>query len=146
MDITTTRFGVLHVETEDLIEFPRGLLGLEECHQWVLLADAQNDAVGWLQSADQPSVALAIVSPRRFVPGYQIRVARRDLAPLSLDQASDANVLVVVGSNQRSLTLNLKAPLVLNLPKRRGCQVVVKDSHPLQYEVPAQAEPLRKTA
>jgi flagellar assembly factor FliW len=146
MDIHTTRFGTLRVETDDLIQFPRGLLGLEECRQWVLLADAQNNAVGWLQSGDQPHVALAIVSPRRFVPDYQIRVARRDLKPLDLEQITDAHVLVVVGGSQRSLTLNLKAPLVINLEKRLGCQVVVKDSHPLQYEVPCHAEPLRKTA
>lgn len=110
MDIHTTRFGVLQIDADDVIEFPRGLLGLEECRQWVLLADAHNDAVGWLQSTDQPNVALAIVSPRRFAPGYQIRVARRDLAPLELDRLDDANVLVVVGSDRRSLTLNLKAP------------------------------------
>lgn len=146
MDIHTTRFGTLRVETDDLVRFPRGLLGLEECRQWVLLADAQNDAVGWLQSADQPHVALAVVSPRRFVPDYQIRVARRDLKPLELERVTDAHVLVVVGGSQRSLTLNLKAPLVMNLEKRLGCQVVVRDAHPLQYEVPCRVEPLRKTA
>jgi flagellar assembly factor FliW len=146
MQIRTTRFGTLQLGADDVIRFPHGVLGMEACRQWVLLADSQNDAVGWLQSTDQPHVALAVVSPRRFVPGYQIRVARRDLQPLCLERISEAHVLVVVGSTQRSLTLNLKAPLVINLDKRLGCQVVAKDPHPLQYELSCQPEPLRKTA
>jgi flagellar assembly factor FliW len=146
MEIRTTRFGTLRVQPDDLIGFPNGVLGMQQCHQWVLLSDAQNDAVGWFQSCEQPDTAFPVVSPRRFVPGYQIRVARRDLSSLRLDCLADAQVLVIVGRSDQSYTLNLKAPLVINLEKRLGCQVVAKDAHPLQYEIPHQPLPLKKSA
>jgi flagellar assembly factor FliW len=146
MEIRTTRFGTLSVQPDDLIGFPNGVLGLQQCRQWVLLADAQNEAVGWLQCHGQPETALPVVSPRRFVPGYQIRVARRDLASLQLDCLADAQVLVIVGRNDDAFTLNLKAPLVINLERRLGCQVVAKDAHPLQYEIPHQPLRLKKSA
>ena len=43
---------------------------MEECRRWVLLADAQN-RTGLAAKLDRAEVALAVVSPRRFVPGYR---------------------------------------------------------------------------
>ena len=82
MDITTTRFGKVTIDEEDVLTFVDGLIGMEECRHWALLADAQNTALGWLQSLDRPEVALAVVCPRRFVADYRARVSRRDVEPL----------------------------------------------------------------
>jgi flagellar assembly factor FliW len=142
MDIQTTRFGTVAIEAEDVLHFPAGLVGLEDCQHWVLLADAQNDALGWLQSTSHPEVALAVVTPRRFVPDYQVRIVRSELAPLAILRPQDAKVLVIVGKNERSITLNLKAPLVLNLDSRLGKQVVANNEYPIQHEL--SHEPLLK--
>jgi flagellar assembly factor FliW len=145
MQIKTTRFGSLEIEAEDIISFPGGLLGLEDCRHWVLLADVENSALGWLQCASRAEVALAVVSPRRFAPHYQFRVFRSELTPLELAQAADAQVLTIVGKNERSITLNLKAPVVINLQRRLGRQVVANGDQPVQYELTSYA-PLKKSA
>jgi flagellar assembly factor FliW len=145
MDLLTTRFGVVSIEVSDVLTFANGLIGMEECCRWVLLADAQNSALGWLQSVDRPQVALAVVSPRRFVPDYQVRVSRRDIEPLGLGSSSDAQVLVIVNQAGGSLSLNLKAPLVIHLETALGRQVIAKDDHAVQHLLPA-AAPLRKSA
>jgi flagellar assembly factor FliW len=144
MQVRTTRFANVEVQAEDLIRFPEGVLGLSDCHTWVLLADAQNDALGWLQSTTRPEVALAVVSPRRFVPQYQLRVYRRELASLELTGPEGAQVLVIVAKNERGITLNLKAPVVMNLDKRLGRQVIANGDLPLQHELATTL--LRKTA
>lgn len=146
MQIRTTRFGSLELEADDTIHFPSGLLGLEDCRQWVLLADAQNGALGWLQSTTRPDIALAVVSPRRFVPHYQFRVYRSELAPLELANVKDAQVLTIVGKNERSITLNLKAPIVINLERRLGRQVVANGDLPLQHELNSVPATLKKSA
>ena len=146
MDIKTTRFGTLAIEADDVLDFPAGMLGLEGCRQWVLLADAQNDVLGWLQSTSQPEVALAVVSPRRFVPDYQVRIARSELAPLALEEVRQAKVLVIVGKNEQSITLNLKAPLVINLRHRVGRQVITNSDHAVQHELARETQPLKKSA
>ena len=135
MNVETTRFGRLQIEPEDVITISAGLFGLEACQHWVLLADAQNDALGWLQCTTRPEVAVAVVSPRRFVPNYQVRVSRSELQPLALNEVRDAKVLVIVGKNNRSITLNLKAPLVFNLKQRVGRQVVVNNEMAIQHEL-----------
>ena len=146
MQIKTTRFGPVELELEDTIEFAAGMPGLEDCRQWVLLADGYNRALGWLQCTTRPEIALAVVSPRRFVPGYQLRVTSGDLAPLRLNQVRDAQVLVVVGKQNESITLNLKAPLVINLERRRGAQVINNLDEPVAYRLRRDDVPLRKSA
>ncbi|HEX4129993.1 MAG TPA: flagellar assembly protein FliW [Pirellulales bacterium] len=146
MLIRTTRFGSLEMDADETIQFPKGLLGLEDCHTWVLLGDAHNAALGWLQSTTRPDVALAVVSPRRFVPDYQFRVVRSDLKVVALADARDAQILVIVGKNHRGATLNLKAPIVVNVAARTACQVIAQGELPLQYELAGAVTPLRKSA
>jgi flagellar assembly factor FliW len=144
MNISTTRFGGLAIEQGDVLTFVDGLIGMEACRHWVLLADAQNAALGWLQSLDRPEVALAVVSPRRFVPDYRVRVARRDILPLGLAEPRDAQVLVIISHAEGSLALNLKAPLVIHLEQRMGRQIVARDDHAVQHVL--HATQLRKSA
>jgi flagellar assembly factor FliW len=122
------------------------LIGLENCRSWVLLAESHNDAVGWLQSANLPETAVAVISPRRFLPDYQIRVSREQLAPLALAAQDQAFVLNIVAKNSGRLTVNLKAPVVINLTRRIGCQVVTSDDQPVQFEFAASSLKLRKSA
>lgn len=146
MNTNTTRFGSIDFEQEDVIHFPEGLLGLEGCRDWVLLADAENDSLAWMQSVDHAEVALAVVSPRRFVPAYRMRVARRELEPLQFQSLQSAEVLIVVGKTENSVTLNLKAPLVINLERRLGRQVITNGEMPIQYELASGVPALKKSA
>jgi flagellar assembly factor FliW len=91
-------------------------------------------------------VAVAVVSPRRFVPDYQVRIPRSELTPLAIADIRQAQVVVVVGKTDTTLTLNLKAPIVINLEARTGRQVVASGDLPLQYELSCGRPPLRKSA
>lgn len=146
MRINTSRFGRIEVDAADVLTFPSGLPGLEDCRDWALLADSDNDALGWLQSVSRGDVALAVVSPRRFVPDYQVRIPRSELSPLALTDMRQAQVVVVVGKTGTGLTLNLKAPIVINLEARTGRQVVASGEQPLQYELATHRPPLKKSA
>lgn len=157
MDVLTTRFGNLSVNPQDELIFESGLIGLDHCRRWVVLSDTTNPALGWLQSIDEGHIALGVVSPRRFVADYQLRVDRADLECLNLATSRDAEV-VVIASRQASgdqigqLTLNLRAPLVINVEQRRGCQVISKDDLPVQFPLSTASlrsvttAPLKRTA
>lgn len=146
MEIETTRFGTINVRSADKLCFPTGIPGFEECRDWVLLVDRPNRAVGWLQSANWPEVALPVASPRQFIGDYQVRLAEVDLSPLGLDSADDLQILAVLGQNKSEWTLNLKAPLAINMRRRLGRQVVHLDDWSIQHAVLVRAEPLRKIA
>ncbi|MCH2128480.1 MAG: flagellar assembly protein FliW [Pirellulaceae bacterium] len=146
MEINTSRFGCVEIEPGDILLFPDGLPGMDTSRHWVLLSDAQNESVGWLQSTTSPEVALAVVSPCRFVPDYQVKVFRSELTSLLLRDVQESQVLVVVSKSGSTLTVNLKAPLLFNLERRLGRQVVVNDDQPLQYAITPQNVQLRRPA
>lgn len=146
MDILTTRFGTLSVPPQDQLVFAKGLIGLEDCRLWAVLTDSQNPALGWLQSLDHGHIALGVVSPRRFVTDYQLRVDREDLSTLELETVRDAEVVVIASRQESGLTLNLQAPVVINVANRKACQVIAKDELPIRYELSAVAMPLKRTA
>jgi flagellar assembly factor FliW len=146
MKISTTRFGSVRIEADDILLFPAGLVGFEDCRHWVILADADNESVGWLQCVSRADVALPVVSPRRFAPQYQVRATRGQLAPLQLQPQDQAYVLAVVSKDDRRLTLNLRAPIVVNLSRRVGRQLVTTDNQPVQFDVGYLPAPLRKSA
>jgi flagellar assembly factor FliW len=146
MQISTTRFGTLCIDVDDLIHFPHGVVGFEDCRHWVLLADPGNRAVGWLQSAERPATALAVVSPRRFVGDYRVRVTRGQLTSLALADRDRIYVLCVIGKQDGNTVINLRAPVLVNLDRRLGCQVITEDEQPLQMALTKPATALQKSA
>ena len=146
MHIGTRHFGPVEIEIDDILLFPHGVIAFEDCRHWVLLADAKNPALAWLQSVSREEVALPVVSPRRFAPGYSVHVARGQLLPLEFSQFDQAYVLSVVSQSDGDLTLNLKAPLIINLDRRLGRQVITSDEQPVVLALPTAPALLRKIA
>mgnify|MGYP001483010618 CR=1 FL=1 len=144
--IFTTRFGSLTVEPHDVLTFEKGLVGLEDCRHWVVLTDSKNHSLGWLQSLEQGHIALGVVSPRRFVPEYQVRVSRSDLMTLQLSTIRDAEVVVLASRRESGITLNLRGPLIINVENRQGCQVIAKDEYPVQYPLDMHNTKIRRIA
>jgi flagellar assembly factor FliW len=140
MEVVTARFGTLEAPPADVLLFEQGLIGLAHCQRWVVLADSQNPALAWLQSLDDPEMALGVVSPRRFVEDYEFHVSADDLAALGLTLVQDAQVVVIVSRHAEGLALNLRAPLVINVHQRRGRQVIAKESLPIRMMLSAGAQ------
>ena len=144
MQIHTTRFGPVEIQPTDVLEFPLGLIGLEPWRQWVVLADGENTGLGWLQSTERADLALAVVSPRRYVADYRVRLSARELEPLEAPRGTAPQVVVPISCHQGgALSLNLKAPILVCLESRRGRQVVAKDDHPVQYWLSGGGQMLR---
>ena len=135
MRIETTRFGTLEINERELFLFPRGLIGMETLRQWALLPDPQSPAVAWLQSASRGDRAVPLISPRAFVEGYRVRINRGALSSLHLRTGDETYVLTTLSGQPTELVTNLRAPIVLNLHRRLGCQVVTEDPHSLRYRI-----------
>lgn len=131
MLVKSTRFGPVTANEEDIIVFPNGLIGFEKSKHWIILPDSDNRDVAWLQSTTQPQVALPIVSPRKFMPDYKVTVGQRDLAALSCRSSDRIFVMLVLSKTGKTLTANLRGPLIINLTQRLGIQTVVSEPLPL---------------
>lgn len=136
MRIETRRFGTLQLNSDQLFLFPQGLIGMETLRQWALLPDPQNPSVAWLQSASRGDRAIALISPRAFFDSYRVHVTRRELECLHMKAGTELYIMTTVSGHVGKLTTNLRAPLILNLDQRLGCQIITNDSQPLQKSLP----------
>ena len=132
MQISTSRFGPVSLSIPEIWLFPRGLIGMEDHRHWTLLADSENEHMGWLQSLSHPDTALPVVSPRDYCPTYDVHVKRADVLPLELVDTNQALVLATLSKNGPNLTINLQAPLLVNKQCCLGRQVLTANSQPLQ--------------
>ncbi len=153
MRIDTQRFGTLRLNANQLFLFPQGLIGMETLRQWALLPDPQNPSVAWLQSASRGDRAIALISPRAFFANYRVHVTRRELACLHMQPGAEMYVMTTVSGHVGKLTTNLRSPLLLNLSRRLGCQVITTDDQPIQQGLPlanaaatTMADTIRKAA
>ncbi|MCH2125719.1 MAG: flagellar assembly protein FliW [Pirellulaceae bacterium] len=146
MNLQTAHFGHLALDASDVLTFPDGLIGMEHLRSWVLLADSTDANIAWLQSFDAADIALPVVSPTQFVPNYRVCTAPEELELLGLEELGKACVLIAVAQSSQRLTINLKAPLILNLERRIGRQVITLDDRPVQLEIASRSMPLRKSA
>lgn len=146
MRIDTANFGRLEIDPQSILLFPDGLMGFESVRHWVLLSESEDDAIGWLQSLDDPKLVFSVITPHRFVPNYTLRIDRAQFAALPWSSSDESIILGLVSHHDDQFTVNLKAPVIINLQRGLGRQVVVADDQPLQYALPGQSDRMRKSA
>ncbi|WP_126428735.1 flagellar assembly protein FliW [Brevibacillus marinus] len=82
-----------------------------------------------LDSLEEAQVGFWLVDPFAFFPDYQFTLSDSAKASLRIDETSTPvgvlNIITIRGNDQ--VTVNLKAPIVLNLAKRMGKQVILGD-------------------
>ena len=126
----TARFGVIDVDADLVVTFSEGLIGFENCREYVVVRHDDNSPFRWLQSLDLPGVAFPIVEPNSFRPDYAPTISDSDARTLNLKRDTPTLLFVTVsvpGHDPRALTANLLAPLVINGEARQGKQVIVQD-------------------
>jgi flagellar assembly factor FliW len=135
MLVNTSRFGQVQSSQEEVIVFPHGLIGFESSRHWLIIPDPDNSDVAWLQSIAIPQVALPLISPRKYATDYRVAVSKRQLSVLNLRNTDRIYILTVVSKSGRTLTTNLRSPIVVNLTKRLACQVITTDPLPLAMPI-----------
>src|SRR5215211_5358621 len=125
MQIQTTRFGVVTVDADHVMNFPQGLLGIGEggAARFALLQSQDWGPFYWLQSADDPEVAFLVVDPALFFKDYQVSIREETQADLNLTDAKDGQIMVICNRAGDWITGNLLGPLVINTRTRVGQQV-----------------------
>ena len=120
--IDSSRFGTLEIASEDVIEFPNGLIGLGG-HRYAIVAAGPDGAFSWLHSIDDPSLALPIANPWHFFADYAVELSDDASAPISADPADVAVwVTVRAGAELADFYANLRAPILI--ASGRGHQVI----------------------
>ena len=142
MKIETSRFGSLDLLEDKIIHVPSGLFGFPESKRYTLLDHKKGSPFVWLQSVDNGSLAFVLMDPLLVKPDYEIQISPQDMNELQLADAPDGiQTLVIVNimpGEKVELTANLLGPIVINVKKKLGKQIILSDSpYSLRHPIPS---------
>jgi len=138
MKIKTATLGEVEAYPESFITLQEGLIGFEDHNEFVLLELADYEPFRWLLSYTDPGLSFPLLDPEPLVPGYAIELQESEKKALGLEADEQPKIYVIasIDDEGNQVTVNLRAPLVVNLRNQSARQVVLSDGrweiqHPL---------------
>lgn len=133
-----TRLGEREISPDGIVYFPRGLIGLEDKREFVLLSVKENESPFLLlQCVTDPGLGLLVADPYSFIKDYDVKLEKLDRKALKIENIKQLAILVTVTipqSKPENTTLNLQGPIVINTEARIGLQVPQTDAgYPTHY-------------
>jgi len=128
-------FGELEVSEENIIFFEEGIPAFEDLKKFVIIKQDESPFY-WLQSIEDKDIAFVILNPFEIKPDYEFDLPDEVVSKLEITSASDVAVfcIVVIPEDIKQTRVNLKAPIIINVNKRKGMQYLLDDErYPLKY-------------
>jgi flagellar assembly factor FliW len=127
------------VETEitvsEAVTFPDGIPGFEACRHWVVMAADAATPLRRLHAIDGTDASFLAIDPRSVLEGYRCELSAADR--LRLGAREDEPLLwlaLVMMESSGALTVNLRAPIVINPRTMTGQQVLPHNClYPLRH-------------
>ena len=140
MKADTRLFGKIEIEDEKILTFDQGIIGFPYMKHFALIFDVEDGKeakIKWLQSMDEECFAMPVMSPYELVPDYHPSVSYETWQTLGEIRDEDVLVLVTVTvpTDITQMSINLKAPVVVNLATNKASQVIVEDEYPVKYKI-----------
>lgn len=127
----TRIFGDIEVDENKIITFDGGIIGFPELKRFMLIHDRENEKkhISWLQSIDEPDFAMPVIDPLKLVEDYNPIVEDELLSGLGKLLPEEMLVLVTmtIPKDITKMTVNLKAPIIINAASLKAGQIIVDD-------------------
>lgn len=141
MIVDTRIFGEVNIDENKIITFQNGIIGFPELTQFTLIHDEEKGnkaGIRWMQSLQEAAFAMPVMDPLVVVNNYNPEVEDELLKPIGTINIDNMLVLVTVTvpSDLTKMTVNLRAPIIINANERKACQVIAdSDDYQVKYLV-----------
>lgn len=137
----TKYFGEIDLSEDKILTFDNGIMGFEEYKKYTILFDSADEGepiISWLQSLDEEMLAIPVINPLLVKEDYNPVVEDELLKPLG--ELTEENIVLLltmtIPAELEKMTVNLKAPFVINSDTRKGCQIIVENKdYEIKYNV-----------
>lgn len=141
MKAVTRLFGTIDVADEKIITMERGMIGFPNLTHFALIFDEEKKdkkfKIMWLQSMDDGDIAFPVADPIQIKEDYKPLVNEEIIAPLGEMTEDNTYILVTVTVPKKveDFSVNLKAPIVINMDSNKGAQIITEDDYPVKFRV-----------
>lgn len=128
MIISTRHFGQIEVTEEKILTFEDGIPAFESVKKFILIDNENKESLfRWLQCVDEPSLAFTVVNPFVLKQDYDISLDDETINTLEIEKPEDVLIyaIVVVPEDMTQISMNLKAPVIINTKNNKGAQVIL---------------------
>ncbi len=141
MKIQTKYHGEITIEDSQIVHFENGLPGFLEEKKFVILPLTEDQVYLILQSVQTPAIAFVITNPFLFFKDYEFKLDDGIVEKLGIKDVNDVQVfnILTVQDPFEKTTINLQAPIVINVKNKHAKQVI------LNHENYTTREPLFQT-
>lgn len=128
MEINTARFGKINVVPNTTWNFASPILGFNDCKQFIALAE-ENGHFEFIQSVEDEHLTFILTDPFLFCPEYDFNLDKHWLDLLQIEKEEQIVVRSIVTVRSASdISINLRAPIILNADTLRAAQIVLDNS------------------
>lgn len=120
------------------IFFEKGLLGLESYKNYDLQDIKGNNEYKVLNCLDNKEISLVVMSPFNIKNDYEINLSEEVIKHLKIESKDEVTLFttVILNSDYRKMTTNLRAPIVINEQSLLGEQIILpKDSYEIKHPI-----------
>lgn len=119
--------------------FEKGIPGFEEYKYFRLSNIESNENLKMITSKEDINIGFVSISPFEVKKDYEIDLSDEIINELNIEKSEDVLVLniITIGKTLETSTVNLKAPLIINIKNNKGKQLILQDD---KYKI---KEPLK---
>lgn len=129
MNTIDTRFGEVEYDPSHVLNFPEGLIGLDQLKNFLVMPNKKEGPLFWIQSVDDPAFAFVVTDPTNFFLDYLVVPDENERKKLGIDEAGTCFILAIVSiSPEKNITLNLSGPILYAPETNKGLQVILEDA------------------
>ncbi|SHK30448.1 flagellar assembly protein FliW [Desulforamulus aeronauticus] len=111
------------------IFFEHGLPGFENLQHFSITRAFAETELYYLQSTEEPDVCFLCINPFQYTKQYEFTMPEPIQQALSIKRLEDVAVfnIVTINGDLEQATVNLQAPVIINISLSQGMQVVLND-------------------
>ncbi len=128
MNIHAKYFGQVSYEEGQTIHIANGLFGFESYTEYLPIPfQEDSDSMISLQSLEDEGLSFILMNPFTIFPEYNPSLSDRDIEELGAGSKEDISyyVICVIRDSVAASTVNLKAPLIVNVLTRQAKQIIL---------------------
>ena len=140
MKVNTRLFGEIDIADDKIVTLEKGIIGFPDLQKFTLIYDLDKGdkaLIKWFQSLDEPQFALPVIDPSVILPDYAPSINDELLEPLG--ELNDDNLLILVTikvpGDVKQMTVNLRAPLIINADTLKGGQLITEDDNDVRFPI-----------
>ena len=131
IEIDTVKFGKVEIDKKSIFNFVAPIIGFNGLKKYAIIDYKPDSPFKWLQSMEDMELAFPITLCSFFGIDYQFDIPDEEAEKLGIKTADDVlafNIANIPSSNPQGATINMLAPIVVNISNKKAMQIVLKNT------------------